>query len=312
MIQTITFYKSPNDILASYSESNVDCRNTWDDWHILASERPIFAPPETKTNYIDVPGGNGSLDLSEALTPYPTYNNRTGSFTFKVMNDYEKDGIIVNETYDKGRWAQRYSEIMEFLHGQCLYAVLADDPTWFYQGRFSVESLSPGDTWSEITINYNVNPFKWNVSSSTSEWLWDPFNFETGVIWDTICKDVYVNGESTIKLPPYTNDQSSMKNFFSGVPIAPTVIFEPECPTHNKLLEIKNGLFQCPVLGCSELDKGIDIRFINTYLNIDITEHFKGGTTFMPDFLFYGQNESYEITLKGTGLVSIDFRVGRL
>ena len=41
--------------------------NTWDDWHILAESRPVFAPPEPKTNYIDVPGGNGSLDLSELL-----------------------------------------------------------------------------------------------------------------------------------------------------------------------------------------------------------------------------------------------------
>ena len=104
MIQSITFFKSPDDILKSHDKNTkVDCKNTWDDWHILAESRPVFAPPEPKTNYIDVPGGNGSLDLSEALTRYPTYINRTGTFKFKVMNDYEVGNRIVLESNDRNR-----------------------------------------------------------------------------------------------------------------------------------------------------------------------------------------------------------------
>lgn len=295
MIQAITFYNNPNDILKANAGEIVDCRHTWNDWHILSSPRPVFAPPEVKTNFIEVPGGHGGLDLTESLTKYPTYKNRTGSFQFLVMNDYMKDGQIVYESNTQGRWAERYSEIMEYLHGRQLYAVLDDDPDWFYQGRFAVENWdSSGDTWSIITIKYEVNPFKWNKYSSTSEWFWDPFNFETGVIWDAACKDIHIDSPDEfekILIPSYILDKKSMSSFFGGVAISPTVIFTPPS---------------------GSIDKGVDIRFINRYLGIDITQHFRAEVTPAPDFIFYGQTEPYEMYFKGVGTVSIDFRVGRL
>lgn len=289
MIQAITFYTNPNDIL--YGKNR---KHTWDDWHILSKERPIFAPPDVKTNYVDVPGGHGSLDLTESLTKYPLYNNRSGSFTFLIMNDYEKDGHYVYESNDQGRWAERYSEIMEYLHGKYLYAVLDDDPNWFYKGRFSVDNLANGDTWSEITINYEVNPFKWHKYSSISDWLWDPFNFDTDITWDVACADIPINSEdeyAELSLPPYIQNDSDMKAFFGGVAVSPSIIFTP--PT-------------------GEIDKGLDIRFTNSYLGIDIEQHFRVGTTPAPDFIFYGQTEPYKFYVRGKGMLSIEFRVGRL
>lgn len=79
-----------------------------------------------------------------------------------------------------------------------------------------------------------------------------------------------------------------MTDFFGTVPISPTFIITDAPET------------------------GIDINFINTYLGIDMTLNFKNGSTFAPDFIFYGQTEPYTIKFRGTGTVSIDFRVGRL
>ncbi len=294
MIQSITFFDSPEDIIKSYADKAIKKVNTWDDWHILPVSRPVFTSPEVKTNYIDVPGGNGALDLTEALTRFPTYNNREGTFEFRVMNDYEKDGKTVYESNDNNRWAQRYSEIMEYIHGKSLCAVLEDDPTWFYQGRFYIDDgWKPGDTWSTVTIGYTVNPFKWSISSSTSDWLWDPFNFETDVTWDLDCSDIRINnpnGFTSITLPSEIADKNSMPQFFGRVPISPTIT----------------------VSDLEGASTGIDIRFVNTYLGIDLTQHFRKGTTFAPDFIFYGQTEPYTLYFKGKGIVSIDFRTGRL
>ncbi|MDO5397613.1 MAG: hypothetical protein Q4G33_06760 [bacterium] len=241
-------------------------KNTWDDWKILPTERPVFAPPKPKTTYIDVPGGNGALDLSESLTGYPIYENRTGSFKFRVMNDYVE-------------WHERYTEIMEHLHGKSMNAILADDPDYFYKGRFTVDSWTSGNTWSEITIGYTVDPYKWSVLSSTDPWLWDPFNFETGIILEQQFSNIVINSPS-----------SWVSNTFDGVLFGKAPI--------SPVFKVSNS-------------NNLSVRLINTYLGIDETISLTDGLNSIHDFIFYGQS-SYVLMFKGVGTVSIDFRIGRL
>ena len=41
---------------------------SYDDFGLIQKSAPEVTPPAPKTNYVDVPGANGSIDLSEALT----------------------------------------------------------------------------------------------------------------------------------------------------------------------------------------------------------------------------------------------------
>lgn len=241
-------------------------KNTWDDWKILPTERPVFAPPKPKTTYIDIPGGNGALDLSESLTGYPVYENRTGSFKFRVMNNYVE-------------WHERYTEIMEHLHGRSMNAILADDPDYFYKGRFTVDSWESGDTWSQITIGYTVDPYKWSVLSSVDSWLWDPFNFDNGIILEETFSNIEVNSPDAWITHTFNSDM------FGRAPIIPT-------------FNVSDS-------------SGLMVRFINTYLGIDETVYLVDGKNMIPDFVFYGRNP-YTIMFKGVGAVSVEFRVGRL
>lgn len=241
-------------------------KNTWDDWKILPTERPVFSPPKPKTTYIDIPGGNGALDLSESLTGYPIYENRTGSFTFRVMNDYVE-------------WHERYTEIMEYLHGRSMNAVLADDPDYFYKGRFTVDSWNSGNTWSEITIGYTVDPYKWSILSSTEPWMWDSFNFKNGVILEEMFSLIEI--ESPGNWTSNTFDGA----LFGKAPISP-------------VFTVLNS-------------DGLEVRFVNTYLGTDETVYLVDGKNSIPDFVFYGQS-SYTLMFKGVGTVSIEFRAGRL
>lgn len=160
--------------------------NTWDDWHLIPSTRPVVNPPGVKTNFIDIPGGNGSIDATEALTGYPTFENRTGSWEFYVANDYKPWEII-------------YSDIMNYLHGRRRKAVLEDDLGFYYEGRFSIDEWKSDKICSVITIDYNVYPYKRDIVSSGEDWLWDPFNFETGIINEL--KDLTVAGTLEITIP---------------------------------------------------------------------------------------------------------------
>lgn len=170
-------------------------KNSWTDWHLVPSSRPVFAPPKTKTNYVDIPGMNGSLDLSEAVSGRPVYENRQGSFDFYADVRYK----------DKSSWIELYSEIMAYLHGQRMEAYLDDEPYYRYVGRFDVDSWTSGDG-NAITINYDVYPYKMEPYWSDEDWLWDPFDFEKGVIRNF--KSLTVKGSLTVSIPK-TQDWSA-------------------------------------------------------------------------------------------------------
>lgn len=222
--------------------------NTWDDWHLIPTSRPLISPPNVKTKEVDIPGMDGVLDLTEVLAGRPTYGNRTGSHEFIVANDYWP-------------WSEAYSTIMDILHGQGNYCILSDEPEYFYNGRFSVNQWRSDKNWSTITINYNVNPFKQEVLTSMDDWEWDPFNFRTGVIrnWNNL----EVNGSRTIRL------------IGSRMPSSPAIICS------NEMVMEYDGA---------------------TYL-------LSQGRNVIPGFKL--TQEETDITITGTGTVSIEYRGGR-
>lgn len=159
-------------------------KNTWDDWHLIPTSRPAFAFPAVKKHTVDIPGGNGVIDLTSALTGYPTYENRTGSFEFIVMHSglsSDADGSAYNNS-SKSAWQDVYSEIAEFLHGQRMYLTYEDDPGFYYKGRFSIGEWNTGEEYSTITIEYDLEPFKYSVTDTSNRWEWDTFNFRKGII----------------------------------------------------------------------------------------------------------------------------------
>lgn len=144
-------------------------KNTWKDWKLIPGVRPSFSPPLPKTNFLELPGGNGTIDLSESLTGYPLYEDRTGSWQF-VLADQEIP------------FQDIYSEILNYLQGRHFKATLEDDRYFHYEGRFWVNEEQSAPEYSMIVIEYQVNPYKLEPTSSNEPWLWDPFDFKYGVI----------------------------------------------------------------------------------------------------------------------------------
>lgn len=206
--------------------------NTWDDWHLIPSSRPLIAVPQFKSEYIDVPGGNGSIDASTILwaTPvytsggavesvtyqegYPTFQNRSGSIEFYVMNDY-------------GQWYNRYSDAMDYLHGQKVKLILEDEPDYYYRGRMTVNQWRSEKSWSKITLDYNFEPFKYELFTSLEEWLWDPFSFIDGVIRaryiDRNSGNVIIGPIRDVSLTG-NNNGINVPISAKGMPIVPTII----------------------------------------------------------------------------------------
>lgn len=121
--------------------------NTWDDWHLVPTSRPLFKRPSLKQKKVEIPGADGDINVSTSLTGYPLFNNRTGTFEFIVMNDYKP-------------WEEAYSDIMNYIHGRTMQAFLEDDPTYYYEGVFKFNDWKSEKNNSKIVIDYDVSPYK--------------------------------------------------------------------------------------------------------------------------------------------------------
>lgn len=107
-------------------------------------------PPEPKTYTVDIPGGNGVIDLTEALTGDVAYKNRKQEFTF---------AIIDVKNFEKVK-----TEVSNFLHGRAFDYTMTMDPGYTYHGRFSVDSYSheayANGLLGQFKIKVDANPYK--------------------------------------------------------------------------------------------------------------------------------------------------------
>ena len=128
--------------------------NSWTDWHLIPSSVPIINIPQVNFKFIDIPGTDDPIDLTEYLTGTNScLGMRSGSFPFIVDNDHED-------------WESIRMKIANILHGSMLYVRLEDDPTHAFKGRFTLDTWNSGADHSSINIQYELFPETYTVSSS--------------------------------------------------------------------------------------------------------------------------------------------------
>ena len=244
-------------------------KNTWDDWGLVPVKQPVFAPPVPKTKYLPINGADGEIDVSTAITGYPVFENRKGSLSFLAPQGH-------------AAWLSTYTEIMAYLHGKKLQAILEDDPAWYYEGRFACKQMAMDEQHGTITIDYVVDPYKWALTTTTdSDWLWDPFSFVDGVIYTGIFTGIALTTTETALEYDYTSA--------GGAPVKP-------------VFSATGGA-------------------VTLYIGSSTTAMINSGASKTVDGLvLYGgswllDGEAVTVTAKassGTATLAIDFRAGRL
>ena len=161
--------------------SEHDSRGIWERWGLIPASVPMVKLPEPYKNTIDIPGSNQTVDLSRVLLGYPTYKRRTGSWNFYVDLTYcPESGDRAGKIWDP---AALYTDIATYLHGQNrTVTLLDDDPDYYYTGIFKVGEMKRGKGFPQISIDYDLEPFKTLNWSTLEDWLWDPFDFLYGEI----------------------------------------------------------------------------------------------------------------------------------
>lgn len=146
-------------------------KNTWGDWGLVPTSRPVVNPPTRKQKIIEIPGRDGYLDLSNSLIGQDLYNRRTGTWEFAVYDSQKKP------------WSVLCDEISNFFIGcsEKIKVILLDDPRWYYVGYVTMKEWKSNNdgTGSRITFEYDLEPYKrFYVLSSDPEELWDNYLFE--------------------------------------------------------------------------------------------------------------------------------------
>ena len=127
--------------------------HTFDDWGLYMSGPASASIPEPRTNFIDVPGRNGPVDLSTALTGDITFESREFSAPFYSLRSPEE-------------WPAFYSKILNILQGREFDVYLDEDPGWHYHGRFWISGVKYDNFW-EFDIEGNINPYKLKDEKTT-------------------------------------------------------------------------------------------------------------------------------------------------
>lgn len=111
---------------------------------LVMTEKNIGAPV-AQTYNVDVPGRNGSLDLSEFLTGDICYSNRSLDFKFVTNGSREKILTVIDE--------------MMIFHGQQAEIILDDYLDYYYKGRISISPKDYG-SYAEFEMSVDAEPFR--------------------------------------------------------------------------------------------------------------------------------------------------------
>lgn len=164
--------------------------DTWDDFHLIPTARPILSLPTPNTKFVSIPGRKDPIDLTEYLTGHSTFGNRTGSWSFFTDVDYVEQRL--------GGWVAFDKRLRSLFHGHVGKIVLLDDPSYFYTGELTMGQWQTGEDRSTVTISYDLYPYKKDLSSTMELWKFDEFDFRDGVIM--YLKDMEVNGSRDVKV----------------------------------------------------------------------------------------------------------------
>lgn len=171
------------------------------DLGLALSRTDCAQPPEPKAVTQDVPGGDGTLDLTDGLTGRTPYANR--EITMEL-----------GRGLDRNRWPGAYSKVMALFHGRKVRVVFDDDPDYFYTGRATVSDYARVQTLGTLIVTVDARPYKYEVYGGLDKWRWDHLNFRTGIIRNYRALkvdgrlDLRIKGRSMEVIPVITSDSA--------------------------------------------------------------------------------------------------------
>lgn len=164
---TIRAY-SPYERSSTYKDFH-----TFTDFELILTSKDITAPVP-KTNFLTIPARNGVIDLSSMPTQQIKYEQRT------ITLGFYSDKRVQS-------WSEEANRLWNELGGRKVKIKFDDDPWWYWEGRITDITPAYADKIETLTMTITVNPYRKTLETwgAYQEWLWDPFDFDQGIINET-------------------------------------------------------------------------------------------------------------------------------
>lgn len=144
----IRYFGEHSITFVEYDKSSAEIisrKNTWTDFHLVPTERPMIGVPSPKYTLVPIPGTNKIFDATDYMPGGLTFSRRTGQWSFNVDNEQWES------------WYDAKNALEYFINGKRLYCVLADDPNTYYLGTFIASGWDDGEEYSQVTISYEID-----------------------------------------------------------------------------------------------------------------------------------------------------------
>lgn len=121
----------------------------------LIQQKVDIQPAQPKLNLIDVPGADGSKDLSDRPAGRIVFHDRTLTWTFAL--------------YPGENWHDKHSQVSAALNGKRCKITLDDDPNVYYDGRLAVKKYNTDKSLRQITVEATCSPYKFKQQETRVE-----------------------------------------------------------------------------------------------------------------------------------------------
>lgn len=125
---------------AVFEREGLESRYTRDDYGAIMNYARV-SPPVPKTSYVDIAGGDSSIDLTEAVGGV-VYEDANIDMKFTLLSG-EKAEAMKND-----------------LHGRKTKITLEREPEYYYDGRVSADKLERDGRVYELYLKARVRPYK--------------------------------------------------------------------------------------------------------------------------------------------------------
>ena len=156
-------------------------KHSFDDFNLIMTSKKI-SEPEPQLNIVEVPGASSVIDLSEVVAGHVTYKPRKIELTFQTK-------------VEPIRQAMFQSSLNEYWNGNENKFIFDDDAAYYWIGRPVVKFSNKGRLVN-VSVDAQIDPFKYDIIGTDEDWEWDPFDFETGYIQGG--SDVEIVGEGSV------------------------------------------------------------------------------------------------------------------